>query len=178
MLGQLTKESPQIAGINRKTYLWKSNRFYHSILLHSIHLFCVFYVDMLWFCCNELHTSKNMTLLTVLKPFCKMWKYFFMRWLKSPPPFQLSDLASCHFHAKQGQLAIFRTKWWERGDGEGRGRSLFERDLVNINNAVHYRALRSKNEWGWVTKSVARQLATAALWVRIQTCLKNHKWAT
>ncbi len=30
----------------------------------------------------------------------------------------------------------------------------------------------------WVAKSVARQLATAALWVRIQTSLKNHKWAT
>jgi hypothetical protein len=31
---------------------------------------------------------------------------------------------------------------------------------------------------GWVAKSVARQLATAALWVRIQTSLENHKWAT
>ncbi len=31
---------------------------------------------------------------------------------------------------------------------------------------------------GWVAKSVARQLAAAALWVRIQTSLKNHKWAT
>jgi hypothetical protein len=31
---------------------------------------------------------------------------------------------------------------------------------------------------GWVAKSVARHLATAALWVRIQTSLKNHKWAT
>jgi hypothetical protein len=31
---------------------------------------------------------------------------------------------------------------------------------------------------GWVAKSVARQLATVALWVRIQTSLKNHKWAT
>ncbi len=31
---------------------------------------------------------------------------------------------------------------------------------------------------GWVAKSVARQLATAALWVQIQTSLKNHKWAT
>jgi hypothetical protein len=32
----------------------------------------------------------------------------------------------------------------------------------------------------WVDKSVpvARQLATAVLWVRIQTSLKNHKWAT
>ena len=30
---------------------------------------------------------------------------------------------------------------------------------------------------GWVAKSVARQLATAALWVRIQTSLKNHDWA-
>jgi hypothetical protein len=29
-----------------------------------------------------------------------------------------------------------------------------------------------------VAKSVAHQLATAALWVRIQTSLKNHKWAT
>jgi hypothetical protein len=29
-----------------------------------------------------------------------------------------------------------------------------------------------------VAKSVARQLATAVLWVRIQTSLKNHKWAT
>ncbi len=30
---------------------------------------------------------------------------------------------------------------------------------------------------GWVAKSVpvARQLATAVLWVRIQTSLKNHK---
>ncbi len=28
---------------------------------------------------------------------------------------------------------------------------------------------------GWVAKSVARQLAAAALWVRIQTSLKNHK---
>ncbi len=31
---------------------------------------------------------------------------------------------------------------------------------------------------GWVAKSLARQLATAVLWVRIQTSLKNHKWAT
>ncbi len=31
---------------------------------------------------------------------------------------------------------------------------------------------------GRVAKSVARQLATAALCVRIQTSLKNHKWAT
>jgi hypothetical protein len=31
---------------------------------------------------------------------------------------------------------------------------------------------------GWVAKSVARQLATAALWVRIQISLINHKWAT
>ncbi len=30
---------------------------------------------------------------------------------------------------------------------------------------------------GWVAKSVARQLATAVLWVRITT-LKNHKWVT
>ncbi len=31
----------------------------------------------------------------------------------------------------------------------------------------------------WVAKLVvARLLATAALWVRIQTCLKNTKWAT
>ncbi len=29
-----------------------------------------------------------------------------------------------------------------------------------------------------MAKSVARQLATAALWVLIQTSLKNHKWAT
>ncbi len=29
-----------------------------------------------------------------------------------------------------------------------------------------------------MAKSVARQLATAALWVRIQTSLKNRKWAT
>jgi hypothetical protein len=31
---------------------------------------------------------------------------------------------------------------------------------------------------GWVAKSVVRQIATAVLWVRIQTSLKNHKWAT
>jgi hypothetical protein len=31
---------------------------------------------------------------------------------------------------------------------------------------------------GWVAKSVARQLATAVLWVRIQTSLLNHNWAT
>jgi hypothetical protein len=30
---------------------------------------------------------------------------------------------------------------------------------------------------GWVAKSVARQLTTAVLWVRIQTSLKNNKWA-
>ncbi len=35
-----------------------------------------------------------------------------------------------------------------------------------------------QNAEGWVAKSVARQLATAVLWVRIQTSLKNHKWAT
>ncbi len=28
---------------------------------------------------------------------------------------------------------------------------------------------------GWAAKSVARQLATAVLWVRIQTSLKNQK---
>jgi hypothetical protein len=31
---------------------------------------------------------------------------------------------------------------------------------------------------GWVANSVARQLATAALWVRIETSLKYHKLAT
>jgi len=30
----------------------------------------------------------------------------------------------------------------------------------------------------WVAKLVARLLATAALWVRIQTSLMNTKWAT
>jgi hypothetical protein len=30
----------------------------------------------------------------------------------------------------------------------------------------------------WVAKMVARLLATAALWVRMQTSLKNTKWAT
>jgi len=30
----------------------------------------------------------------------------------------------------------------------------------------------------WVAKLVARLLATAALWVRIQASLKNTKWAT
>jgi hypothetical protein len=30
----------------------------------------------------------------------------------------------------------------------------------------------------WVAKLVAHLLATAALWVRIQTSLKNTKWAT
>jgi hypothetical protein len=30
----------------------------------------------------------------------------------------------------------------------------------------------------WVAKLVPRLLATAALWVRIQTSLKNTKWAT
>jgi hypothetical protein len=30
----------------------------------------------------------------------------------------------------------------------------------------------------WLDKLVARPLATAALWVRIQTYLKNTKWAT
>ena len=30
----------------------------------------------------------------------------------------------------------------------------------------------------WVAKLVARLLATAALWVRIQTSLRNTKWAT
>jgi hypothetical protein len=28
---------------------------------------------------------------------------------------------------------------------------------------------------GWMAKSVVRQLATAALWIRIQISLKNHK---
>jgi hypothetical protein len=37
--------------------------------------------------------------------------------------------------------------------------------------------------WGniagrWVAKLVARLLTTAVLWVRIQTSLKNTKWAT
>jgi hypothetical protein len=36
----------------------------------------------------------------------------------------------------------------------------------------------AKSLEGWVAKSVARHLTTAALWVRIQTSLKNHKWAT
>ncbi len=31
---------------------------------------------------------------------------------------------------------------------------------------------------GWVDKLLARLPATAALWVRIQTSLKNHKWTT
>jgi hypothetical protein len=30
----------------------------------------------------------------------------------------------------------------------------------------------------WVAKLIARLLAPAALWVRIQTSLKNTKWAT
>ncbi len=41
-----------------------------------------------------------------------------------------------------------------------------------------YHATRMPSLTGWVAKSVARQLATAVLWVRIQTSLKNHKWAT
>jgi hypothetical protein len=32
--------------------------------------------------------------------------------------------------------------------------------------------------WRWLAKLVARLLATAALGVRIQTSLKNTKWAT
>ncbi len=31
---------------------------------------------------------------------------------------------------------------------------------------------------GWVAKLVERPFATAAVRVRIQTSLKNHKWAT
>ncbi len=61
--------------------------------------------------------------------------------------------------------------------------------LVSMNAALHsihlfFRLIFSQVEgWvakseGWVAKSVARQLATAVLWVRIQTSLKNHKWAT
>ncbi len=51
-----------------------------------------------------------------------------------------------------------------------------------IVNTPLYKLKRGENtEYGyegWVAKSVARQLATAVLWVRIQTSLKNHKWAT
>ncbi len=32
--------------------------------------------------------------------------------------------------------------------------------------------------WGWDAKLVARLPATSAHWVRIQTSLKNYKWAT
>ncbi len=32
--------------------------------------------------------------------------------------------------------------------------------------------------WRWVAKLLARLLGMAALWVRIQTSLKNTKWAT
>ncbi len=32
--------------------------------------------------------------------------------------------------------------------------------------------------WRWVAKLIARLLATAALWIRIQTSLKNTKWVT
>ncbi len=31
---------------------------------------------------------------------------------------------------------------------------------------------------GLVAKAVARKLASAVLWLRIQTSLENHKWAT
>jgi hypothetical protein len=40
------------------------------------------------------------------------------------------------------------------------------------------REICEKISEGWVAKTVTRQLAMAALWVRIQTSLKNHKWAT
>jgi hypothetical protein len=30
----------------------------------------------------------------------------------------------------------------------------------------------------WVAKFIANLIVTAVLWVRIQTSLKNHKWAT
>jgi hypothetical protein len=38
-------------------------------------------------------------------------------------------------------------------------------------------SLLAKLSWRWVARLVERLLATAALWVRIQTCLKNTKLA-
>jgi hypothetical protein len=40
------------------------------------------------------------------------------------------------------------------------------------------RGIGGKVAEGWMSKSVARELATAALWVRIQTSFKNHKCAS
>jgi hypothetical protein len=40
---------------------------------------------------------------------------------------------------------------------------------------VCFSQFKGRNMQGWVAKSVARQLATAVLWVRIQTSLKNQK---
>ncbi len=54
------------------------------------------------------------------------------------------------------------------------GKKLAETKIVA---RVNVKKIKAK-KMGWVAKSVARQLATAVLWVRIQTFLKNHKWAT
>ncbi len=47
------------------------------------------------------------------------------------------------------------------------------------NMRIQFRRSRNTDFTGrWVAKLVARLLATAALWVRIQTSLKNTKWET
>ncbi len=52
-------------------------------------------------------------------------------------------------------------------------------DTVPISNFCNKIDIFGMGKLGrWVAKLVARLLATAALWVRIQTPLRNTKWAT
>jgi hypothetical protein len=66
----------------------------------------------------------------------------------------------------------------ENGGGEGGGGVLTcgQKMCWTVSNFI------GRNVWlrleRWVAKLVARLLATAALWVRIQTFFKNTKWAS
>jgi hypothetical protein len=51
-------------------------------------------------------------------------------------------------------------------------RSLFFKYAINGQKGLVLQILRR-----WMVKLVERLLATAALWVQIQTSLKNTKWA-
>jgi hypothetical protein len=59
------------------------------------------------------------------------------------------------------------------------GQSGEEKKEIKYLRPSHLNVLYVRAKLGrWVAKLVALLLATAALWVRIQTSLKNTKWAT
>jgi hypothetical protein len=67
------------------------------------------------------------------------------------------------------------------GSGSGRPKNMWIR-WIRIRNTAKNSLACTGDGWlslgRWVAKLGARLLATAALWVQIQTSFKNTKWAT